>query len=138
MKVFLDTNVLVSAFAARGLCADVLRAILAEHDLILGDTVLSELTRILHHKLGVPPGTVQETEAFLRNEATVVKDAPPVPIEIRDADDEKVLSEAVAGDAGVLVTGDKDLLDIAAESPILILSPRDFWERLRSNPKGHL
>ena len=32
MKVFLDTNVLVSGFATRGLCADVIRLALAEHE----------------------------------------------------------------------------------------------------------
>ena len=32
MRVFLDTNVQVSAFATRGLCADVLRLVLAEHE----------------------------------------------------------------------------------------------------------
>ena len=31
MKVFADTNFLVSAFATRGLSADVLQVILAEH-----------------------------------------------------------------------------------------------------------
>ena len=36
--------------------------------------------------------------------------------------------------AEVLVTGDRDLLDIAAEASIAILSPRGFWERLRARP----
>jgi hypothetical protein len=30
VKVFLDTNVLVSAYTARGICADLLRYILAD------------------------------------------------------------------------------------------------------------
>ena len=30
MRLFLDTNVLVAAFATRGLCADLLSAVLAE------------------------------------------------------------------------------------------------------------
>ena len=47
MRVFLDTNVLVSAFATRGLCADVLRLILAEHTLVTGEVVLRELRRAL-------------------------------------------------------------------------------------------
>ena len=34
MKVFVDTNVLVSAIASRGLSADVFQLILTEHDLI--------------------------------------------------------------------------------------------------------
>ena len=34
VRVFLDTNVLVAAFATRGLCADVVRTVLAEHELV--------------------------------------------------------------------------------------------------------
>ena len=34
MRVFFDTNVLVSDFLARGLCADLLRLVLAEHTLV--------------------------------------------------------------------------------------------------------
>jgi len=37
VKVFLDTNILVSATATRGLCADVLREVLASHQLIVSD-----------------------------------------------------------------------------------------------------
>jgi len=36
VKVFLDTNVLVSALATRGLCADLLRKVLTEHELLVG------------------------------------------------------------------------------------------------------
>jgi predicted nucleic acid-binding protein len=45
VRVFLDTNVLVSAFASRGLCADLLELVLLEHDLVSGQTVLREFTR---------------------------------------------------------------------------------------------
>ena len=34
VRVFFDTNVLVSAFLARGLCADLLRLVLREHSLL--------------------------------------------------------------------------------------------------------
>lgn len=43
MRVALDTNVLVSAVATRGLCADVFNLVLAEHHLVVSVTVLSEL-----------------------------------------------------------------------------------------------
>lgn len=50
MKVFLDTNVLVSAFMARGLCADLFRYVLAEHEVLTGEVNLVEFRRILRHK----------------------------------------------------------------------------------------
>jgi putative PIN family toxin of toxin-antitoxin system len=132
VKVFLDTNVLVSAFATRGLCADLVNALLAEHELVVGETVLRELQRVLKQKLRVPADIVEETDRFLRYEAAVVHDAPILALEIRDTNDRRVLSEAVASGADVFVTGDRDLLDLGEAVPIPITDPRGLWERLRS------
>ncbi len=41
MRVFLDTNVLVSAVATRGLCADVLREVLLSHQLLVSADLLA-------------------------------------------------------------------------------------------------
>ena len=56
----------------------------------------------------------------------------PLDIAIRDPDDAWVLAAAVAGGAELLITGDADLLTVANQSPIPVLSPRAFWERLRT------
>ena len=42
MKVCLDTNVLVAAFATRGLCADLLRTVVTKHELVIGEVILTE------------------------------------------------------------------------------------------------
>lgn len=65
MKVCLDTNVLVAAFATRGLCADVLRAVLAEHELVTGEVILAEFRRTLTTKLMAPADRVAMAEASL-------------------------------------------------------------------------
>lgn len=134
MRVFLDTNVLVSAFATRGLCADVLRVALVEHQLVLGETVLGELRRVLETKLGLPSETVEDADAFLRRHAIVISDAPTIPLEVRDSADRVVVQEALAGEADILVTGDRDLLELGVELPVAVLSPRHFWDGLRSCP----
>jgi len=54
VKVFPDTNVLTSAFGTRGLCADVVRLILEEYELVTGEVVHEELCRVLRRKFGVP------------------------------------------------------------------------------------
>ena len=41
MRVFLDTNVLVSALTTRGLAADVFRLALSEHELLTGEVNLT-------------------------------------------------------------------------------------------------
>lgn len=43
MRVFFETYVLVIAFLARGLCADLFRLVLSEHILATSEVVLTEL-----------------------------------------------------------------------------------------------
>ena len=130
MRVYLDTNVVVSAVATRGLCADVLQLVLAEHELVLGETVLGELRRVLNQKLGVPNETIGETIAFLRRQATVVRAESTGSIKGLDPADAAVVTEAAAGAVDLLVTGDQDLLKLRG-LPVKTLSPRDFWDLLR-------
>jgi len=128
VKVFLDTNVLVAAFATRGLCADVLRSVLTEHELLLSDTVLRELNRALIRKVRVPDAVARDVAAFLRASATLASVRASVPVSsIRDPDDAVILGEAIAMGADVFVTGDRDLLDAKEIARIEILDPRGFW-----------
>ena len=132
MRVFLDTNVLVSAFMARGLSAEVLQTVLAEHDLVLGERVVGELRRILKQKMRVHERAVKELERFLREQSVVVESSGEPPITVRDPADSRVLAEAIAGRVDVLVTGNKDLLQIASRAPMAVLTPRGFWNLLRT------
>lgn len=134
MRVCLDTNVLVAAFATRGLCADVLRSVLAEHELVLGEVILDELRRVLTRKLGLPADRLAAVEAVFSGVELVPRPPKPSPIPVRDRADRWVLATAVAGRAAVLVTGAADLLAVASEAPLPILSPRAFWELLRRAP----
>jgi putative PIN family toxin of toxin-antitoxin system len=129
--VFLDTNVLVSAFATRGLCADLFRRVLAEHQLITGEVVIAELRRVLRDRIKVPAPTVAAIEQLLRDQVVVPKPAEPHPLPIRDTDDRWVLASAVAAKADVLVTGDSDLLEVASQAPLPIVPPRAFWKMVR-------
>ena len=134
MRVFLDTNVLVSAVHTRGLCADVFRTCLANHDLVLGETVLKELWDVLRRKLGIPEATVGAFDAYLKGQAVVIGDPPPLALKLRDISDLPILAEALAGSVDVLVTGDAELVEVGALEGVQILSPRGFWELLRGTP----
>jgi putative PIN family toxin of toxin-antitoxin system len=128
--VFLDTNVLVSAFATRGLCADVMRVVLAEHQLITGEIVLSELRKALGRRIKLPAATIEDIVALIREQEVVPKPRKPSDLPIRDPDDRWIIASALAGRADVLVTGDRDLLDIADRAPLPVLDPRAFWDLL--------
>ncbi len=132
MRVFLDTNVLVSAFASRGLCADLLELVLLEHDLVLGQNVLRELDKALREKVRLPAAHVAEIAELVSGETVLLVDkAEPARVKA-DADDAQVLGEALAGQAEVFVTGDAALLKLGAVGALRIVSPRQFWETLRA------
>jgi len=133
VKVFLDTNVLVSALTTRGLAADVFRLVLSEHELLTGEVNLVEFRRVLKQKMRVPVRHIEEAERLLREQTIIPRPAMAMEIELRDPDDKWILASAVAGAADVLVTGDKELLDLGRAAPLPILTPRSFWESLRRN-----
>jgi uncharacterized protein len=131
VRVFLDTNVLVSAFASRGICADVLRYVFVEHDLVVGEVVLTELKRVLLKRIKVPPAVVSDIERLLRDHVVVAKPRRHLDLGLRDPDDEWIVASAVAANADALVTGDADVLEAAARLPIRVYTPRQFWEQAR-------
>ena len=131
MRILLDTNVLVAAFATRGFCHDILQLVLAEHRLLVGETVLQELERILADKLGVPEEHVREVVGFVRAHTEVVAPVEPAPWPDADPDDRWIAASAISGRADILVTGDKDLLEGAPAGALRTVSPRGLWELLR-------
>ncbi len=133
MRVFLDTNVLVSAFATRGLCADVLREVLAIHELVVSRPLLSELDQVLKKKLKMPTRLVLEVVEFLKQEQPLY-DAGTLPrVKIKDRSDLRILSSALKGETDIFVTGDKELVALGQVEGIQILSPRTFWEMLKKS-----
>jgi putative PIN family toxin of toxin-antitoxin system len=131
MKVVLDANVLVAAFAARGLCEAVLEHCLAECDLVVSEPLLREVGEKLETKLRLPEATRNELLQFLQAHTTSVEPASVDPDACRDPDDLMVLGTAAAARASYLVTGDKDLFVLESYGTIPIVSPRKFWESLR-------
>ncbi len=130
MRVFLDTNVLVSAFASRGLCADLFELILLEHELIVGTQVLVELRRSMRQKIKLPVARSGEIIEFVREHTnTLVEFGEPIVAAVDD-DDAHVIGEAIVGRADVFVTGDAAIQRLGAMGQMRILSPRAFWDYL--------
>jgi len=131
MKIFLDTNVLASAAATRGLCADVLREIFASHDLFLSEQVLSELGRVLKLKFGVAQDAIDDFIQLLRQDTVLAKPSQVPRVKLQDKDDLTILAAAITAGAEGLITGDKELLDLGHVKNLKILNPRQFWEELK-------
>ncbi len=130
MRIFLDTNVLASSIATRGLCSEVLESVLQDHELLTCNAVLEELERVLIAKFHLPKTTAAGFLALLRAEGHLVQAQTPPSIVIKDPDDVPIVACAIAGKAELFVTGDKVLLDLHVIDGLPVVSPRELWTRL--------
>jgi putative PIN family toxin of toxin-antitoxin system len=126
VRVFLDTNVLASALATRGLCTDLFELVLQGHELLVSEPVLRELERVLPGKLGLSKSVTDGFTSLLRAEALLITAEHPFPT-LPDPDDEAIIASALAGKADVFVTGDKALLELQRIEKLPVMSPRQFW-----------
>ena len=128
MRAVFDTNVLVAAFVAEGLCSKLLmRGRKKQFQLIVCPVILQEIDRVLIKKFSA---TRIEARSALRivSEAiqSVVHPSQSVRSVCRDPDDDAILACALEARADYLVTGDADLLDLKIFKGIRIVPPRDF------------
>jgi putative PIN family toxin of toxin-antitoxin system len=130
VRVFLDTNVIVSAVTTRGLCADVFRATLATHELVTCPQVLQEVRRILSMKFGAPEPLIAEYLELIGQEAIMAESQDLPGLFIQDQDDVAIVAAAIVAQAEVLVTGDHELQSLKKVGKVRVISPRAFWEEL--------
>ena len=126
MKIVLDANVVIAAFATRGLCESILELCFHSHDLLLCEDLLNEILRNLRQKINLPEGIVEDIGKLLRENASIVSPIPLAADICRDPDDVKILGLAIPAHADCIVTGDKDLLILEKFQGIPILTPRSF------------
>lgn len=126
MRIVLDANVVIAAFASRGLCDSILEYCLANHEIILSDHLLGEIRKNLRRKIKLPAPTISRIISFLRDNSTIFHPVLLSPDLCRDPDDIKVLGLSSAAKADYIVTGDKDLLILGKFAGIPIITPRAF------------
>ncbi|MDT8321329.1 MAG: putative toxin-antitoxin system toxin component, PIN family [Xanthomonadales bacterium] len=132
MKVFVDTNVWLAGRFSRGLCAELLDALLElSAEIMLDERVLAEFHRIARDKFSVDSDVLDEAERFFRRYTEVLASAAEPCTGIPDPDDVWIVAAALDGGADWFVTGDKALLDLGRVRNLVVLSPRDAYTHLR-------
>ncbi len=129
MKVFLDTNVLVSALATRGLCADLYERLLTEHEVVIGEPVVLEVLDILQRKFRANRELLIKVEAELRLLRVIPDQAVAPSLPIRDVEDPWIIACALQAEVECFVTGDAELLALEMVDKLPIISPRACWEK---------
>jgi putative PIN family toxin of toxin-antitoxin system len=126
MRIVLDTNVLIAALISQGVCSELLEHCALNHLLVTSDFIVGELHEHLLKKFKYDAKEANEAIALLRSQ---MESVTPIPLEnqvCRDADDDQVLSTAIAGKATCIITGDNDLLVLQRFKDIEIVSPANF------------
>jgi putative PIN family toxin of toxin-antitoxin system len=123
LEIFFDSSVLVAAFTFPGVCSKVLLRAADLHKVHVSEYVIEEVTRVLRTKFPLPEDEIDDHIRWLRKRCNVISFAPPLDIIMRDPTDIPILSAAIASKSDILVSGDKDLLELV-NPPIQIMSPR--------------
>lgn len=131
MKVFLDTNVWLSATVFAGLCEAILIECHQRDWLLTTKLVQSEAHEVLGRKFPHLPQSLALFNAIW-SEATCVQDLD----EPADDNDGRLVRAASLAGAEVFVTGDKRVLSWGREGTMQILSPRDAWMQLFAGING--
>lgn len=144
ISAVLDTNVLISGLlVAEGHAARLIDAWLDGHFSLV--TSLYQVEEVLH-VLSYPriarrlTLTEDELTAFtnaLLTRATVTPGEVHLPGLTRDPKDDAIVACAVEGRAQFIVSGDRDLLVMEKFGAIVVLSPREFSERLGAQMSGN-
>jgi putative PIN family toxin of toxin-antitoxin system len=98
-------------------------------DVVLSKYILDEMARLLPRlkRIGMSATESRDLADRFLFTAEIVEPSGEADEALRDKADQPVLGTLLAGRADYLITGDKDLLALAAKYPIV--TPTEFWER---------
>jgi len=92
----------------------------------VSDVILQEVRRVLREKFHLSSEDVEEAEELISACAQRVAPTESLAVIAEDPDDDRILECAVAADADVIISGDKDLLRLGSFRGIRIMSPAEF------------
>ena len=130
MRIVLDANVLISGVFWSGYPFRVLDLWAKDKlTVLVSESILREYSDTLG-EIGARQGETHLAESWIKfvfNYSTLIDVESRVDV-CRDPDDNKYLACAIDGTAEVVVSGDRDLLDLGAFHNIPIVNPRRFFD----------
>ncbi|MEK6732471.1 MAG: putative toxin-antitoxin system toxin component, PIN family [Candidatus Omnitrophota bacterium] len=128
MKIFFDTNVLISAFIANGTCHEVVHDSISRHDLYYSDFIVNEFSKVLKDSFKFSEQSLKELTLFI--ERFFIKGSTAGFIEdiCNDKNDNQLLADSVFNNIDIMITGDKELLHLKSYKCIKIISPSEYWK----------
>lgn len=127
LRIVLDTNVYISAALHGGLAETALNfASVGKATIVVSQAILDELAEKLRGKLSWDDSQVQVFLAAIQAISTLVDPQLHLDVVADDADDNRILECAIAGQAMLIVTFDQDLLRLRRYNDIGIVLPREL------------
>lgn len=130
MRVFVDTNIIISAILfPNAKVAKVFSHVIEKHTVIIASYIKEECKEVFEKKFPLKKEQLNiffdgiRFEEFKTPEKIDEKKYP----KIRDIKDLPVLVSAILSDSDILITGDKDFEDIKIDKP-LIFTPSKYFE----------
>ncbi len=127
MKLFFDTNVIISGSITRGYSFEVIKDAIYKHEVYYTEYLLKEIKEVLLSKYSFSDSIRQATLSIMKKYFIKGKTAGIVKKICRDSDDNQILADALANGIEFLITGDKDLLVLKEYQGMKIILPKQYW-----------
>jgi putative PIN family toxin of toxin-antitoxin system len=131
-RIVVDTNVLISRLLVpASVSGRALRRAVVSGQLVVSEATIEELATVLGRPKFDPYLSIADRQEFIRLLGRIAEMVPVVRVvrACRDPRDDKVLEAAVNGRADLIITGDRDLLELDPFMGVAILSPAAYLAR---------
>lgn len=127
LRIVFDTNVYISAALFGRRAERVMQlASVGKVQLVVSEAILAELSQKLRKKIAWSESRTKQFINVVLELAELVEPTVMLDVVPDDEDDNRIIECAVAGEAALIVTFDKDLLRLKSYGTIGIISPRQL------------
>ncbi len=129
MRLVFDTNIFISAFVIPKSLDEkaILKIFKGEDSLMISKDIIKEVLTVLSSKFGRDAEALSHVAVTLSELAELVKPGGRVKI-FTDEPDNRILECAMYGKADLLVTGDKEMLQLREHKGVKIISLKEYLE----------
>ena len=129
MRILFDTNVLIAGLISHCVCYDIIQYAIQNHEIITSQYIINEFREKLKSKFKFSEDDIDEAaeslfEKFNKHEIPNTE----INIIFKDKDDIPILATAINAKCDYLITGDKDLIELAKINNCKIIKPADLWK----------
>lgn len=128
MKILFDANVIISGFVSQGYSFEVIKDAAGKYEVYCTEYLLKETQKSLSAKFPLSDKVINSIINTVKKQFIRGKTADTVERISRDPKDDQILADAVINEIDIIITGDKDLLELKDYKGIKIIMPKDYWK----------